>query len=374
MPGLGRRRLECGAVDRSTVNRLRELLARELRELARVNASNRPWEMPLAAAAASGLPILIAAAYGQLAYGLAASLGGLVFLYLPASALSHRMAWLMACAFGLVASYALGVLSNVYEPLTIPVLAVIAAVVTMICRFYAVPPPGSLFFVMAAAIGAYTPAQGQATILQVGLVSLGCVLAVLIAFVYSLYVLRRQAPMPPPKPVHDFDVVIAEPVLIGAFVGLSLALAQALQLQRPYWVPVSCLAVIQGASLRAVWTRQVQRIAGTALGLLLFGALAALPLDAWTVAWTITALSFIIETLVVRHYGLAVVFITPLSILLAEAARLAGAVPHTLMQGRMIDTVRGCVVVLAGGACLHSVAVRGRVTALLRRLVPQRVG
>jgi hypothetical protein len=34
------------------------------------------------------------------------------------------------------------------------------------------------------------------------------------------------------------------------------------------------------------------------------------------------ALSFIIEVLVVRHYGLAVVFITPLTILLAEAATL----------------------------------------------------
>ena len=68
------------------------------------------------------------------------------------------------------------------------------------------------------------------------------------------------------------------------------------------------------------------------------------------------------------------VFITPLSILLAEAARLASASPHALMQARLVDTVLGCVVGLAGGACLHSVAVRSRVTALLRRMVPQRVG
>ena len=356
------------------MSRLRELLLREVRELARVNASNRPWEMPLAAAAASGLPILIAAAYGELAFGLAASLGGLVFLYLPASKLSHRMAWLMACAFGLVASYALGILSNVYEPLTIPVLAVIATVVTMICRCYAVPPPGSLFFVMAAAIGAYTPVAGQAVVLQVGLVSLGCVLAVLIAFVYSLHVLRWHAPAAAPQPVRDLEVVVAEPLLIGAFVGLSLALAQALQLERPYWVPVSCLAVIQGASLRAVWTRQLHRIAGTALGLLVFWGLAALPLNAWTVAWTITVLTIVIETLVVRHYGMAVVFITPLSILLAEAAHLATTSPHVLMQARLVDTVLGCLVGLAGAACLHSPAVRARLTALLRRLVPQRAG
>jgi hypothetical protein len=45
-----------------------------------------------------------------------------------------------------------------------------------------------------------------------------------------------------------------------------LLLAEALRLPRPYWVPVSCLAVLQGVTLRAVWNRQFQRVAGTALG------------------------------------------------------------------------------------------------------------
>ena len=128
------------------------------------------------------------------------------------------------------------------------------------------------------------------------------------------------------------------------------------------------------STLRAVWTRQLQRIAGTGLGLLVFWGLAALPLNPWGIAWMITGLSFVIETLVVRHYGLAVVFITPLSILLAEAAHLSTAAPHALMQARLVDTVVGCVVGLVGGACLHSEAVRGRLTAALRRVLPQRVG
>lgn len=354
--------------------RAREFLAQELRHLARVNASNRPWAMPLAAAAASGLPILVGAARGELGHGLVASLGGLVFLYLPGTALSHRMAWLMACAFGLVGSYALGLLSNVYEPLTIPVLALVATVVTMVCRFYAVPPPGSLFFVMAAAIGAYTPASGLAAILQVGLVSLGCVLAVAIAFIYSLWMLRRIAPVAPPAVGPGFEVAVVEPVLIGGFVGLSLALAQLLQLPRPYWVPVSCLAVIQGVSLRAVWVRQFHRIAGTALGLLVFWALVALPLDPWRIALLLTVLTFIVETLVVRHYGLAVVFITPMTILLADAAHLASRTPQALMQARLVDTVVGCLVGLAGGVCLHSAPVRDRLGAALRGLLPERIG
>lgn len=354
--------------------RARGLLAGELAHLAKVNASSRPWAMPLAAAAASGVPMLVGAWQGDLAHGLVASLGGLVFLYLPATALSHRMAWLMACAFGLVASYALGILSNVYAPLTIPVLALIAVVVTMVCRCYAVPPPGSLFFVMAASIGAYTPQAGLAAILQVGLIGMGGVLAVGIAFAYSLWMLRRFAPAPPPAQVTSFDLVVVEPVLVGAFVGLSLALAQLLQLPRPYWVPVSCLAVIQGASLRAAWVRQFHRIAGTAVGLLLFWALVALPLDAWRIALLLTGLTFVIESLVVRHYGLAVVFITPLTILLADAAHLGSQSPQALMQARLVDTVVGCLVGLVGAVCLHSPAVRECLGAVLRRLLPQRIG
>jgi hypothetical protein len=354
---------------------MKDLLVRELRQLGHLNESDRPWEMPVAAALATGLPVLVGAWFDALGNGLVASLGGLVFLYLPGTSLAHRMAWLMACAFGLAASYSLGLLSAVYEPLTVPVLAVIAVLVTMVCRFYGVPPPGSLFFVMAAAIGAYTPATGERALLQVGLLTLGCVLAAAIAFVYSLLVLRRRPPKPPPVPGSGgFDYVVTDSVLIGVFVGIALALAQLLQLARPYWVPVSCLAVIQGVTLRAVWTRQVQRILGTALGLAVFWGIAALPLAPWSVAVLIIALTLVIETLVVRHYALAVVFITPLTILLAEAQHLASAAPQALMQARLVDTVVGCLVGLAGGVCLHSETVRGRLGGWLRALWPARIG
>src|SRR5690606_32789309 len=110
---------------------------------------DRAWEMPLAAALCSGLPLLIGAWFGHMDYALAASLGGMVFLYLPGTALSHRMVWIMACSFGLIASYAGGLLSQFVALGVIPALSMTAILVTMVCRFYGVGPPGSLFFVMA---------------------------------------------------------------------------------------------------------------------------------------------------------------------------------------------------------------------------------
>lgn len=352
----------------------KQLATRELRDLATIHRSDRPWKMPIAAALCSGLPIFIGAWHGNLALGLVASLGGQVFLYLPATRLSHRMAWLMASAFGMAGSYALGVLGHLYPSLALPILVVITIVVTMICRFYGVPPPGSLFFVMAAAIAAFTPGQGDA-LARVGALTMGCLLAVAIAFLYSLHIVaRRGVPQPQPRQEPDFDFVVLDSVVIGAAVGLSLLLAYLLQLERPYWVPVSCLAVLQGATLRAAWIKQVHRIVGTAFGLLLFVAIAQLPLNAWGVAALLTGLAFVIETLVVRHYGLAAVFITPLTILLAEAAHLGAGVPQGVLQARLVDTAVGAVVGVAGAACLHSPRFRAAVRTLLRRLVPGSAG
>lgn len=352
---------------------LKTLIRTELEQLTRINPSDRPWQMPFAAALATGLPLLIGAAFGHLAFGLTASLGGLTFLYLPATPLHHRMVVLMACAFAMTACYTLGALSHVYPALMTPMLVFITILATMLCRFYAVGVPGSLFFIMAAAIGAYTPLPLIQVPLAVGLLSMGTLLATLIAFFYSLHLLRTRAPQPvAPLPPPTFDFVIFDAVVIGGFVGVSLLLAQVLQLEKAYWVPISCLAVIQGASLRAVWNKQLQRIMGTGVGLLLAWGLLSLPLNPWSISLTMMALTFIIETLVVRHYGVATVFITPLTLLLAEAATLGHGPADTLIQARFFDTVLGSLVGLAGGFCLHSPRFRTTLGPALQRLTPAR--
>jgi hypothetical protein len=61
----------------------------ELLHLTTINTSDRRWQMPFAAALASGLPLLVGAYFDRMDYGLISSLGGLVFLYLPEPRVSH---------------------------------------------------------------------------------------------------------------------------------------------------------------------------------------------------------------------------------------------------------------------------------------------
>jgi hypothetical protein len=356
-------------------NRLRQLAHAEVCHLTTIHASDRAWPMPFAAALATGLPVLIGAFFNRLDYGLVSSLGGLTFLYLPGTPLYHRMVFVMACAFGMTTCYALGMMSHFFPLAMMPMLVFIAIMVTMISRFYRMPPPGSLFFIMAASIGAYTPAAPLQVPLMVGLVAMGSALACLIGFLYSVYMLRTRTPKPVER-LHapTFDFVVFDSVIIGAFVGISLAAAQALQLEKAYWVPVSCLAVIQGASLRAVWNRQVQRILGTAIGLLLAWGLLALPLNPWNIPFMMMVLTFVIESTVVRHYAFAAIFITPLAILLAEASTLGHQQSATaLVQARFFDTFLGCFVGFIGGICLHNPRFREFVGQQIRRVIPSRL-
>jgi uncharacterized membrane protein YccC len=114
----------------------------------------------------------------------------------------------------------------------------------------------------------------------------------------------------------------------------------------------------------------LHRIIGTGVGLAVAWALLLLPLSNWSIGFLMMALTFVIEFTVVRHYAFAAIFITPLTILLAEAATLGQASPSVLIQARFFDTVLGCVIGLIGGICLHSPRFREAVGSCMRRLAP----
>jgi uncharacterized membrane protein YccC len=344
-------------------------LRREWQLLLTITPSDRPWQMPVAAALSVGLPLLVGAYFGHMEYGLVSSLGGLVFLYTPETPLHHRMISLIACAFAMSSCYALGLISHFLPMAAVFSLTFLAIVVTMLCRFYRLASPGSVFFIMAAAIGAYSPSEIPEIPLKVGLMTLGSLLACMIAFAYSLVMLRRRPAKPiEPLPHATFDYVVFDSIIIGSCVGAALFLAYLFQLEKAYWVPVSCLVIIQGMSLRAMWTKQFHRLLGTGIGLLVAWGLLTLPFNDWSISFTMMALSFIVETTVVRHYGCAAIFITPMTILLADAATLNPNAIGPLIEARFFDTVLGCLVGFAGGLCLHNPRFRNVVGGWIRRI------
>ena len=349
--------------------RLSQLVRTEWYHLTDFKHSDRPWQLPFAAALASGLPLAVGAWFGHVQYGVLSSLGGLVFLYIANLPLAQRMVVLMVCAFAMAASFGLAQMGSALHPLATPVvLTFLTLLVGMVTRFYRLPPPGSFFFIMVASIGAYLPVNVELIPLRVGLVFMGSMLALLMAFFYSLWMMPRlPPPQPAPSPHYDFQYVVYDSVLIAVFVGLALVVAELMGLRSAYWAPVSCIAIMQNVTMRAVWNKQVHRILGTAAGMVLTWLLLTLQLNPWSLFLILTTLSFIIEMLVVRHYGLAVIFITPLTILLAEAGANMQLPPDVIIQARLIDIVVGSVIGVVGGVFLHNLTLREWVSRHLFR-------
>lgn len=349
------------------------LLKREASEILASRQSDRPWQLPFTIALAASLPMAIGAMMGQMAQAALASIGAMTIVYLPRTRLDLRMASLMAVSCAMIACYVLGQASQMVPAMRVPMIVLVALLVSMGCRYYRIGPPGPLFFTMAAAIGAYAPTAVAEIPHHIGIFALGSLSAVSIAFVYSIHILRRREPLPPEQPPEDIlgDVVTTS-VILAAFVGLSLAAAEALSFDKPYWVPVSCIAVMQGVNLRTVWNRQVQRIIGTVAGLVIAWFQFSYATSPWHFVLAIFVLTFMVETIIVRNYALATIFITPLAISLAEASITGLNSPTPLIIARLADTVLGAVLGMIGGVFIHNAAFRKILRRNLARLGPRR--
>jgi uncharacterized membrane protein YccC len=120
---------------------------------------------------------------------------------------------------------------------------------------------------------------------------------------------------------------------------------QVLPLERPYWVLLT-VAIVLKPDFGSVFTRAVQRGAGTLLGVLIGSLLlSVLPRDGWVVV-AIAVGAGLLPWARGANFGLFSVFQTPVIILLLELAVPGGP---GLVGARLVDTLVGCAIVLVAG-------------------------
>ena len=265
----------------------------------------------------------------------------------------------VAWGFAMVLSFALGLMAQQIPILRLPVFTLIAFGVVMLGRYYRQPPPAGLFVIMAGAIALFMPIPIDESLSAIGLVVLGSGFSMLLALSYSLFLLMTRPIVAAPAYHYEPDI-ISDSIIVVSFVSLSLVTAVLLDMPYPYWAAMSCFIIIQGMQLRTMWIKQLHRLLGTLAGMAVAGWMLSWGLSVWGVAIAILLMMFLIEAFVDRHYGLAVVFITPLTIFIAEYGSTMHAPPvaEVIIQVRMLDTALGCAIGLIGGLAIHSVQLR----------------
>jgi Fusaric acid resistance protein-like len=342
----------------------------EVLRLFEMRPSPRRWPTALNASVALVLPALALILAGQPTLGLVASNGAFLTLYLGDRPTAHRARRLPLVAAGLFGGAVLGAAAAPIPVLGTLVLAAITLAAAVLTLGLRVGPPGSVFFAMVpGVIGALVAPRaaggaGNAPIVVLAALAFGLAVAYLVVVApLVLPAIRKRgrdagASAPLRFALGDESRIVL--TRVGVAVALATAVSIPLGIHRSYWVLVTVVAVLQsGVHRRLTAVRATNRILGTILGAGIFLVLALARPDGVVLVLILAVLQFTVELLVIRHYGLALVVITPLALLIAD--RSPGANPAALAVERILDTGIGAaisVVVLVAEFALERRAAR----------------
>jgi uncharacterized membrane protein YccC len=326
----------------------------QVKSLIEIKKTERLWHFPLLAGICIGICLFIGWYFEKPAYGNLASIGALVILYFTQAPLAKRMIHLCVCAFGFALAFALGSILSFNPYVSAIALGLIAFLSHLVTSYFDIPPPRNFFFIMIGAVAISLPFEAEAIPMRVGLVSMGAMLAVLLAFFYSVFIAKKVEPPRVRSVLRKKRYThIAESLIIAFAMFFALLIANFLDMKSAYWIPVSTLAIMQGKDLLHARQRNLHRIVGTFIGMGLTWLILILEPKGIALVFIIAGLQFVVEMIVVRNYGLAVIFITPLTIFLAENSAGMNISVNELMEARILDTVIGSLIGLTAGWILH---------------------
>lgn len=328
----------------------------DLRSLFVLRPSPVRWPIALQAAIAIGIPILGFSIAGQPSLGLLASSGGFTALYLSSRSRRERAAVLPLVALGLIAAASIGAFASGSLASSIIALVAVSIAACALCLGLPVGPPGAMFFVLITGVASRLVGPmslGGAALspgLVIGMLAIGCAISYLVVLAPLLLpsVRRKDAALHLERPDIRFRLdgpsrIILERIVVATIIaGL---LTSPLGIHRAYWVMVAVVVILQnGHRVRLTALRAVHRVLGTLVGVGLFALILLGQPRGVVVGLIVMALQFVVEVIIIRNYGLALVFITPLALIIADQS--ASADIGETIAVRVLDTLLGAAIAL----------------------------
>ena len=317
------------------------------RRLLRLAPAPGAWRVAVRAAGTVLVALSVLAALDRLDLAAYATFGAFASVYGGAVPSRSRMHTQVAAAAMLVAAVTTGALTGTLDhraQVVVPVAAVWAAGAAQLSDRLAWRPPGPMFAVFAVATCASIPTTLPTAAAALGVATATAGFAVLSGVLESVLVHTRHGRLPdrpvhPPPPAHRH---LVQAVRCGVAVLLAGTLATWSGLGHPYWAMIASVVPLSLPGLRHQLTRAVHRVVGTVVGLVTAAVLLSLHLPVPATVLVVAALQATTELLVTRHYGLSLVFITPLALLVAQLGH-PQPVPGLLVS-RLVETALGVAV------------------------------
>lgn len=291
------------------------------------------------------VPLLLVWAFGRLDLSVYVAFGAFPSLYGRFDAVPSRLRMQVQAAVVMLVTMLVASAVSVFSaPVWVAVLVVVAVAgaVTVFSARWGWYPPGALFQVFAAGV-CVTVSAGPSAFWHV-LVFGGATAAFALAVTYVGAVVRarawriagvwrsRREPWPPWGEVAT--VVVGS--LIAGFVGFALVGTHW------YWAMVAAVAALGGAGVQAKVVRGTQRLVGTVAGVVLTGVLLSLGMSPLVTILAAVVCQVGAELFVGRNYGFAMLFITPLALLMVSIG--VPSESSQLLFDRAVETLIGVLI------------------------------
>jgi hypothetical protein len=331
-----------------------------VRDFFRLAPSQNDHHPAIRCAIGVGVPLLVLLAIGRADLSIFAVLGAFTGVY--GRGLTHRPRFSQQWRAGalLLVTVIAGTIASRFAlapEMIVEFAAIVAALGSISTSLTRLKPAGSLFFVFAFSAIAFMPTP--APFWQAGATAAASVLLSLLVGVSGRLLPGHWTPWVPspaaPLSAAERGDAYAESLLHFASVAIAGTIAVQVGFGHSYWAMIAATVPLVGASAAHRMGRGLQRMLGTAGGLVIAGILLSLPLLGWQIVLVVLVLQFFVELFVTRHYALAQLFVTPLALLMTEAAHPAA--PWTLMRDRGVETVIGAVVGMILVVALHRIQV-----------------
>lgn len=333
---------------------------RLLDDLTEVRAAPYQHRVALRAATSLLVPLVVLWGIDRLDLTVYATFGAFASVYGGGLATPSR--WRVQARLGAILSAAsvTGALVGLSESrswLAIPVTAAWASLAAALSDRQRWRPPGPIFPVFAVATCAAIPGTPLLVLEAAAVVVATAAFAVLLGVAEVL--VRDRAGMPPDPPLPPGPAVPRAErqriqwIRCAVVVAVSGTLATLAGIGHPYWAMVAAVTPLTVFTFRGQLVRGIHRAVGTMLGVVFAAGLLLLALPTPAVLVLTAALFAATEMLVVRHYGAALVMITPLALL---SMHLAHPEPvGVLVIDRLVETLIG-----VGVGVLAAIVTRDR--------------
>ena len=314
-----------------------------------VPPSQRDHVPALRIALSIAVPLLVLLAAQRTDLAIYAAFGAFTAIYArnePRRArLGHQAragALLVVCVVAGAALSGLGVA----EPVVLAVTAVVAGLGALMAAYWTLKPAGSIFFIFA--VGAVGSLPAAAPVWLAGGVALvSAALSVALGLAGTWLGEGVRGPVAPVPAHHGLSAaqLWAHAGRFFLAAGAAGAVSALAGLSHSYWAMVAAAAPIAAPDLTARLQRGVHRVVGTLGGVGVTAFLLSLQLQQWHIVVFVIILQFLGELFVGRNYSVALLFITPLALLMTQLAHRTETAP--LLQSRAVETVLGAACGLA---------------------------